>query len=191
MIGSSTREFVLILIRAGRPASWCAISRSILAIRPPRRECGRDQQPPVGGVVGVAGQVDEQVRDVLADQRVGGEQAEVLVVPGGLGVVVARADVAVAAQLAGRLLPYDQGQLAVGLEPDDAVDDVAAGLLQLARPGDVGVLVEAGLDLHDHDDLLARLGRVDQRVHDRGVAAGPVERLLDRQDVRVVGGLPR
>ena len=80
-------------------------------------------------------------------------------------------------------------QLAVGLEPDQAVDDVAAGLLELAGPADVGLLVEAGLDLDDHQHLLAGLGGVDERVDDRGVAGGAVERLLDRQHVRVGGGL--
>ncbi|MEY9487737.1 hypothetical protein RKD26_003531 [Streptomyces calvus] len=53
------------------------------------------------------------------------------------------------------------------LEADQAVDDVAAGLLQLARPLDVGVLVEAGLDLDQDEDLLAGLGGVDERVDDR------------------------
>ena len=149
---------------------------------------GGDQQPAVGLAARVAGQPVEQVGEVGADLRVGGEQAEVLVQPGRLRVVVAGADVAVAAQgLA--LLADHQRQLAVGLQADQAVDDVAAGLLQLARPLDVGLLVEAGLDLDEDEDLLAGLGGVDQRVDDRGVAGGPVQRLLDREDVRVGGGL--
>ena len=77
----------------------------------------------------------------------------------------------------------------MGLEADEAVDDVGAGLLQLARPDDVRLLVEAGLDLDEDDDLLALLGGPDQVAHDRRVARRPVERLLDRQDVGVVGGL--
>ena len=75
------------------------------------------------------------------------------------------------------------------LQPDLAVDHVAAGVLELARPADVGLLVEAGLDLDDHQHLLAGLGRVDQGVDDRGVARGAVERLLDREHVRVGGRL--
>ena len=119
---------------------------------------------------------------------VGGEQPEVLVEPRGLGVVVAGADVGVAADAVG-LVAHDHRQLAVGLEPDQAVDDVAAGLLELAGPADVGLLVEARLDLDEHQHLLAGLGGVDERVDDRGVAGGAVERLLDRQHVRVGGGL--
>ena len=75
------------------------------------------------------------------------------------------------------------------LEPDQAVDDVRAGPLQLARPDDVRLLVEARLDLDQDDDLLAALGGADERLDDGRVARRAVERLLDGQDVRVVGGL--
>jgi hypothetical protein len=35
----------------------------------------------------------------------------------------------------------------VGLQLDEAEDDLHAGALQVARPADVGLLVEAGLEL--------------------------------------------
>ena len=66
---------------------------------------------------------------------------------------------------------------------------MAARPLQRTGPLDVGLLVEARLDLDERHDLLAGLGRVDQRVHDRRVTRRAVERLLDRQDVRVGSGL--
>ena len=132
----------------------------------------------------VAGQLVEEAGEVLADLVVGGEQAEVLVDAARLRVVVARADVAVVAQHA-VFLADDEGELAVRLEPDEAVDDVHAGLLELARPDDVRRLVEARLDLDEREHLLARLGRVDERLHDRAVARGAVERLLDGEHVRV------
>ena len=113
---------------------------------------------------------------------------EVLVDARGLRVVVAGADVGVAADLVA-LLPHHQRGLAVRLQPDDAVDDVAAGPLQRPGPLDVRLLVEARLDLDQGHDLLAGLGGVDQRVDDRGVTGRAVERLLDRQHVRVGGGL--
>ena len=148
----------------------------------------RRQHRPVGVLPRVAGEHVEQVGDVRADARVGGEQADVLVEPRGLRVVVAGADVAVAAD--GRaLLAHDQRHLAVRLQPDQAVDHVHARLLQRARPGDVGLLVEPRLDLDQRDDLLAGLGRVDQRVDDRRVAGGAVQRLLDREHLRVGRGL--
>ena len=52
----------------------------------------------------------------------------------------------------------------MGLQPDQAVDDVHAGLLELARPGDVRGLVEPGLDLDEGEHLLAGLGGVDERL---------------------------
>ena len=163
-------------------------ARSIRSIRPAADAVRRHQQPAERGLPAVTGEHVEQVGDVGADLGIGGEHAEVLVQPGGLRVVVAGADVAVAADLVA-LLAYHQRGLAVRLEADQAVDDVAAGPLQGARPADVGHLVEAGLHLDQHHHLLAGGGRVDQRVDDRRVAAGAVERLLDGQHVRVGGGL--
>ena len=66
----------------------------------------------------------------------------------------------------GALAADDEQRLAVRLEPDQAVDDVRAGLLELAGPVDVRLLVEAGLDLDEDDDLLALLGGADQVVDD-------------------------
>ena len=88
-----------------------------------------------------------------------------------------------------RLRPHHQRCLGVGLQPDEAVHDVGAGLLQLPGPHDVGLLVEAGLDLDEDDDLLAALGRADQVPDDRRIARCPVEGHLDRQDLGVVDGL--
>ena len=50
----------------------------------------------------------------------------------------------------------------MGLEADEAVHDVDAGLLELARPHDVRGLIEAGLHLDEREHLLAGLGSVDE-----------------------------
>ena len=50
---------------------------------------GGDEQASVGLTAGVAGQPVEEVGEVRADLRVGGEQTEVLVEPGRLRVVCA------------------------------------------------------------------------------------------------------
>src|SRR5664279_2575036 len=71
----------------------------------------------------------EQPGQVLADLWVAGEQPEVRIQAGGLGVVVAGTDVAVAAQPLG-LLADHQGELRVGLEADDPVDHVDSGVLE-------------------------------------------------------------
>ena len=77
----------------------------------------------------------------------------------------------------------------MGLQPRDAIDDVDARLLQRPRPADVGALVEARLELHQADRLLAALRGLDQGRHQRRVRARPVDGLLDREHVRVLDGL--
>src|SRR5262249_44642050 len=57
-----------------------------------------------------------------------------------------------------------------------------------AGPLDVVLFVEAGLELDENRDLLAVLGRARESRDDGRVRAGPVERHLDGEDVRVDGG---
>ena len=65
-----------------------------------------------------------------------------------------------------------------------------ARLFEHAGPVDVGLLVEARFELDQRDDLLAVLGRLDERAHDRAVGArGAVDGLLDREHVRIGRGL--
>ena len=115
---------------------------------------------------------------------VAGEQAEVGVQPRGLRVVVAGPDVHVVAH-AVALAAHDEDALGVRLQRRVAVDDVHAGLLERARPADVRPLVEARLELHEADRLLAALGRADERRDERRVVARAVDRQLDRQHVGV------
>ena len=131
-----------------------------------------------------SGQVVEEVGDVGGDVLVGGEEPVVLVGAGGDGVVVAGAQVDVAAQPA-RLAPHDERRLRVDLEAGEAVDDVDARLLERARPLDVAALVAARLDLDEADGLLAALRGVDQRRHERRVVARPVHRRLDRDHLGI------
>ena len=88
------------------------------------------------------------------------------------------------------LAAHHHRQLGVGLVLHKAEDHVDAGPLQVAGPFQVGLFIEPGLDLDDRGDVLAVLGRLDQGRDDRAVRRGSVERLLDRQHVRVAGGLP-
>ncbi len=149
---------------------------------------GGDQHLAVVQRAPVAGEVVEHVGDVRADLLVGREQAEVGVQPRGRRVVVAGADVHVVAH-AVALAAHDQHALGVRLQRRLAVDDVHAGLLQRLRPVDVHALVEARLQLDQRDRLLAALGGVDQRRHQRRVVARAVDGLLDREHVRVGDGL--
>ena len=105
---------------------------------------------------------------VLADGLVAGEQAVVRVGAGGLRVVVAGADVAIAAQHA-FLAAHHHDQLGVRLVADHSVHDVRTGLLQAIRELDVRSLVEARHQLDDDGHVLAVARRLDQRLDDGGI----------------------
>ena len=188
MHSGSSSEFIFIRIRAGCSGECASIVRSISPTIPSFRLNGRHQHLPVAARAGVAGQVVEHLGDVVADLGVGGEEAEVGVDPGRLRVVVAGPDVDVVPH-AVALAAGDEDALDVGLQAGDPVDDVDARLLQRPRPADVGALVEARLQLHQADRLLAALRGLDQRRDQRRVGARPVDGLLDREDVRVLDRL--
>ncbi len=119
--------------------------------------------------------------------RIAGEQAVVGVAARGARVVVAGAEMAVAAQALG-LAPDHHRHLAVRLESHDAIHHVRAGFLQPVRQLDVRFLVEARAQLDDDGDVLAGVRGGDQRIDDRRLIAGAVQRLLDREHARVGGG---
>ena len=88
------------------------------------------------------------------------------------------------------LTTHDERHLRVGLEPDYAIDDVNPDLLERLRPGDVRLFVAPRFELDQRHDLLAALGRPDQRSDDgTHRTRGPVERLLDCKDIGILGRL--
>ncbi len=151
--------------------------RTDLLHEPPAKGEGRDEQLAEALRAAEAGQVVEEVGHVGRDLLVGREQAEVLVEARRERVVVAGAEVDVAPQ-ALRLPADDERHLRVDLQAREPVDDVHSCTLQGARPRDVAVLVEAGLELDEAHALLAVLGTLDQRGDERGVVARPVHRRL-------------
>ncbi len=144
----------------------------------------RDRQAFGAARLDVAGDEVEQLGRVPPERLIGGEVAEVGIDPRVGGVIVAGAEVAVGA-VAFLLAPHDQADLGVGLPVHEAVDDLHAGALELRRPVQVALLVEAGLELDNGGHRLARLCRIDQRGDHRRLVAGAVERLLDRDDRRI------
>jgi hypothetical protein len=156
-----------------------------------RAQCHRrDQQLLIVLLGRVAGQVVEQVGGVDAHRLVAGEDPDILVHAGGHRVVVAGGQVQVTAD-AFAFPPHDHGDLAVRLQPDNAVDHVHAHLFQHAGPPDVAGFVEAGAQLDQHRHLLAVLGGLQQRADHRRVAADAIQRLLDGQHLRVTRGRPQ
>ena len=97
---------------------------------------------------------------------VAGEEADVGVDARGLRVVVAGAEVHVAADAVG-LVAHDERDLGVRLEALHAVGDVHAERLQRARPVDVVGFLEPRLQLDEHRHLDAALRGFRQRAHDR------------------------
>ena len=114
----------------------------------------------------VAGHVVEQPRRVVAQAAVAGEERQVGIDLGGHRVIVAGAEMDVGPERAG-LATHHHRDLGVGLELEEAIDHLDAGPLQVARPADVGLLVEAGLELDQRGDRLAGLGGLDQGLDDR------------------------
>ena len=99
-------------------------------------------------------------------------------------MIIAGADVHVGGQRLA-LAPHDQRQLGVRLEFDEPEHDLHAGAFEVARPADVGFFVKPRLEFDQRGDRLAGFGRFGKRAHDRAVGRGAVERLLDRDDIRI------
>ncbi len=144
----------------------------------------RHRHPLQFGGRGVAGDEIEDTADVAGDHRIGGEERQVGVDARGDRMIVAGADVDVGRERAA-LAAHHHRQLGVGLQLDEAVHHLHAGALEVARPADVGLLVEPRLELDQRGDRLAGLGRLDQLLDDRRLGRGAVERLLDRHHVRI------
>ena len=148
---------------------------------------GSHQQRLVAGVFRVGGQKTKDVVHGAGDFRIGREQTQIGVDSRGGRVVVSGADVRIAAGHSVGIAPHQQRQLAVRFQSDQAVEDLHAGIFQIARPADVRGLIESRFQFDDRRHFLAR-GSFDQRRDDQRMLAGAVERLLDRKNALVFGG---
>src|SRR5712691_1358135 len=124
-----------------------------------------------------------------AQRRVAGEERQVCINLGGIGVVVAGPEMDIGAQFAA-LAAHHQRHLGVRLQLQKAVHHLDAGALHLMRPADVRLFIKARLQLDHRGDRLAGFGRLDQLLDDRAVFARAVERVLDRDDRRIARRLP-
>ena len=166
MMPGSTSELSLAQIWPGRPAFACSISSSICSssavLHVDRRE--RDLLQVLG--LGIAGDVVEQPRRIAAQRRIAGEEREIGVDLGGHRMIVAGAEMHIGAHLRA-LAAHHHRHLGVGLELDEAEHHLRAGALEIAGPLDIGLLVEARLELDQRHHRLARLRRLGQRRDDR------------------------
>ena len=85
------------------------------------------------------------------------------------------------------LAAHHQRDLTVCFQPQQAVDNVAAGFFQHLRPENIVFLVKTGFQLNQDRHLFSIVRRFSERRDNRGVTADTVEGLLDRQHLRVAG----
>jgi hypothetical protein len=136
----------------------------------------------------VGGQVVEDHVDPLGELRIAGQQAQVCVEAGSIGVVVARAQMTVAAGYAVLVAADEHGQLAMSFEADDAMKNLDAGILHAARPTNVRGFIKTGHQLNDQGGLLIG-GGLSERLEHRRVVAGAIEGLFHADHGRVRGAL--
>ena len=145
---------------------------------------GRDQHALHFGQAALAGQMTEQLIHVRGDLGIGREVTDVGVQRSGAAVVVARGQMAVAAQHTA-FTAGDQQHFGVCLQAHDAVDHLGTNRFELLGPVDVGLFVKTGFELHHRGDFFAPAHRLAQQIHHGGVAASAVNGLFDGQYVRV------
>jgi len=138
--------------------------------------------------------MQEYLVDIRTDGGIRSEQTEIRVLLRCPQVVVAGAEMRVLDELHPSprvvLPPREQGELGMRLEAEHTVDDLGTRAFQLLGPIDVRFLVEPCEQFDDHADLLTAAGCVEERLHQNRLDARPVNRLLDRNDVRVLRRAP-
>lgn len=133
--------------------------------------------------------VIEDRRGILAEIRIAGEERQVGVNLGRDRVIISSTVVDVWTETAA-FLTDDKRHLRVGFQFDEAVNDLHAGALQVPGPSNVALFVEAGLELDERGDGFSRFRCCNQCFDNRRILACPVQRLLDRDDIRIGCRLP-
>ncbi len=147
-----------------------------------------NEQTSVFDVARIAGEVIEQLSGIRRHVGFAREVTEVFVHASRSGVVVAGAEMHVAAQSV-FVFAHDQHAFGVSLQTDDSVHHVHTSALERLGPGDVDRLVETRLQLHQNGDLNAALGSPDEMTCDGAVTARSIERHLDALHSWIIGGL--
>ena len=115
----------------------------------------RNQQRRVGVGLSLSRKIVEDPLRHLRDLWPRRQQADVGVKARGDRVVVAGAKMRVAADDAIRIAPHQQRQFAMRFVAKDAVEDADAGILQLTRPTNIRVFVEARHQFDHNRHILA------------------------------------
>ena len=99
-------------------------------------------------MLGIGSQETENIVHRPGDFRISRHQTQVGIKPRSSRIVVARAEMRITARNSVRISADQQRQLAMCLQPDQAMENLYAGIFQIARPADVRGLVKARLQLH-------------------------------------------
>ena len=148
-------------------------------------QAGGRQQQPLGRLAArQARKLLEHEVGVGRDVGVGGEAANVGVEAGCFWVVVAGREVGITAQATAFAARHEH-QLCMRFQADDPVHHLCAHGLESLGPVDVGLFVEARLELHHGHHFLAAPRGLEQQFHQLAFAAGAVNGLLDGQHIGV------
>ena len=173
----SAIELHLNVMRPSAPYdASCSIRSSSWRLQVARR----DQQRAVLLAAAVPGEVVEQLGDVGADVVVAREEPEILVEPGGLASCSCRCRCGSSGAAGRRRRARRARPCECVFRPTMPYTTCTPARSSCSRPLHVGRLVEAGLELDQHRHLHAALGGPDEAADDRAVAAGAVQRHLDR-----------
>ena len=116
---------------------------------------------------------------LLGQLRFAAKQTPVGVNAGSARVIIACAEMDIMPKSIG-IAPDDEQCFAVRLQPNHTIDDVGAGFFQPPRPLDIRRFIKSRAKFDNCGDLFACVRRVDQRLNDGRIAAGAIERNLDR-----------
>src|SRR5439155_24431788 len=94
----------------------------------------RNHQRCVAGVLRIGGEKAEHVVDRFGDGLICGHKAQVGINLCRGGVVVAGSEVGIAPRNSIWVFPHKKGQLAMGLESNEAMKNLYTSIFQIARP---------------------------------------------------------
>ena len=115
---------------------------------------------------GIARQQVKKLGEILAKAFSTSKESDIAIDSARADVVVAGGEVAITPNAVG-FLPDYEADFAMGLIADQSIDHVSAYFFERSGPGDIRLLIEAGLKLDQDRYLFAGFGRAQQRLDDR------------------------
>ena len=134
--------------------------------------------------IGMAGYRIEEFGRIRSQFFVAGQQADITEEPSRRFAIVTRPEVDVSLD-PGRFATHDDAELGMGPQALDPVNDLHCRLFQRLGPLQLVRVPEPRFEFNDRRHIFVVLGGSYQRVHDRAVAVGAVERLFDGHDIRI------